>query len=86
MTTTLRCASSTRRVSLLLVSLAAAALAEPSNAQTDRPGVPRFEPDPLWSELLPNHWVTGAVGGVAVDSHDNLCRIERTQRSGHRAP
>jgi DNA-binding beta-propeller fold protein YncE len=34
--------------------------------------VPQFEPDPLWSEALPNKWVTGQVGGLAVDSHDHL--------------
>src|SRR5215470_10405371 len=42
-----------------------------------RERVPRFEPDPLWSEALPNKWVTGAVGGVAVDSHDNVWVFHR---------
>src|SRR4029078_13709735 len=28
--------------------------------------VPVFEPDPLWSQALPNKWATGAVGGIAV--------------------
>jgi hypothetical protein len=44
-------------------------------AQTN--DVPRFEPDPLWSEALPNKWVTGQVGGLAVDSHDNLWVFHR---------
>src|SRR5215831_1944176 len=39
--------------------------------------VPQFEPDPLWSQALPNKWVTGAVGGLAVDSHDNLWVFHR---------
>jgi len=39
--------------------------------------VPVFEPDPLWSESLPNKWVSGQVGGVAVDSHDNLWVFHR---------
>jgi len=47
------------------------------NAQTPRQQVPRFEPDPLWSQALPNTWVTGAVGGVAVDSHDNVWVFHR---------
>ena len=38
---------------------------------------PNFEPDPLWFEALPNKWVTGAVGGVAVDSHDNVWVFHR---------
>jgi NHL repeat-containing protein len=77
MTTTLTWANPTRRVLLLLAGLAAAAFVGPANTQTSRGGVPRFEPDPLWSELLPNNWVTGAVGGVAVDSHDNLWVFHR---------
>ena len=47
---------------------------------TLRPGrqqVPLFEPDPLWSQALPNKWVTGQVGGVAVDSHDNVWVFHR---------
>src|SRR6478736_4798526 len=42
-----------------------------------RPQVPMFEPDPLWSQALPNKWVTGQVGGLAVDSHDNLWVFHR---------
>jgi DNA-binding beta-propeller fold protein YncE len=47
------------------------------DAQTTRPQVPTFEPDPLWSQALPNKWVTGQVGGVAVDSHDNVWVFHR---------
>jgi DNA-binding beta-propeller fold protein YncE len=63
----------------LLVTLGATlALLETSgNAQTNRPQVPLFEPDPLWSQALPNRWVTGQVGGVAVDSHDNVWVFHR---------
>jgi len=39
--------------------------------------LPVFEPDPLWSQALPNKWVTGQVGGVAVDSHDNVWVFHR---------
>jgi len=46
-------------------------------AQANRRQVPRFEPDPLWAQALPNQWVTGQVGGVAVDSHDNLWVFQR---------
>lgn len=46
-------------------------------AQSRRQQVPVFEPDPLWSEALPNKWVTGQVGGVAVDSHDNVWVFHR---------
>ena len=46
-------------------------------AQANRTQAPLFEPDPLWSEALPNKWVSGQVGGVAVDSHDNLWVFHR---------
>lgn len=49
-----------------------------------RPGVqaaaaqaPRFEVDPLWPKPLPNHWVIGAVIGVAVDGKDNVWILHR---------
>ena len=49
---------------------------KPTAAQAGRQ-VPRFEPDPLWSQTLPNKWVTGQVGGLAVDSHDNVWVFHR---------
>jgi DNA-binding beta-propeller fold protein YncE len=57
---------------MLVGRIAQDAMAQPSRAQ-----VPMFEPDPLWSEALPNKWVTGQVGGVAVDSHDNVWVFHR---------
>ncbi len=33
--------------------------------------VPIFAPDPLFFSVIPNQWVSGAVGGIAVDSRDN---------------
>ena len=46
-------------------------------AQTRAGQVPMFEPVPLWSQALPNKWATGAVGGIAVDSHDNVWVFHR---------
>src|SRR6185295_2449022 len=67
-----------RVVALVLsVGVVVASTSLPGGAQTRRPQVPHFEPDPLWSELLPNNWVTGAVGGIAVDSHDNVWVFQR---------
>src|SRR6516165_3141749 len=47
------------------------------SAQGNLHRVPLFEPDPLWSQALPNKWVSGQVGGLAVDSHDNLWVFHR---------
>lgn len=38
---------------------------------------PRFEVDPLWPQPLPNHWVVGAVIGVAVDDRDHVWIVHR---------
>jgi DNA-binding beta-propeller fold protein YncE len=46
-------------------------------AQSGARQVPMFEPDPLFTQALPNKWVTGMVGGVAVDSHDNFWIFHR---------
>jgi len=59
------------------IGVAAALFVGSASAQGSRPQVPLFEPDPLWSQALPNKWVTGQVGGVAVDSHDNVWVFHR---------
>ena len=39
--------------------------------------VPMYEPDPLFFSVLPNRWVSGQVGGLAVDSRDNIWVFHR---------
>src|SRR5258706_4144295 len=39
--------------------------------------VPKFTVDPAWPRPLPNHWLGGAVGGVALDSHDHISITHR---------
>jgi DNA-binding beta-propeller fold protein YncE len=34
--------------------------------------VPSFVVDPAWPKMLPNNWIIGDVGGLYVDSHDNI--------------
>ena len=34
--------------------------------------VPTFAVDPYWPRPLLNHWILGAVAGVAVDQHDHV--------------
>jgi hypothetical protein len=56
-----------------------------SHAQTTVP-IPQFKIDPYWPKPLPQvkgadgqlrRWVTGAVGGVCVDSHDHIFTTNR---------
>ena len=35
-------------------------------------GTPKFQVDPFWPKPLPNHWVTGGIGGVCVDAQDHV--------------
>lgn len=65
---------------MALTSAAACGTSPPNDhtvGQSTGPRVPRFEPDPLWSEALPNRWVTGQVSGVAVDAADNVWVLHR---------
>src|SRR5438876_12054546 len=39
--------------------------------------IPSFKVDPFWPKSFPNHWLVGAVAGVAVDSQDHVWIIHR---------
>lgn len=36
------------------------------------PDAPNYKVDVTWPKQLPNNWIIGQVGGVAVDRHDNI--------------
>jgi len=38
---------------------------------------PKFRVVPDWPKPLPNNWLVGQVGGIAVDRHDNIWIIQR---------
>jgi hypothetical protein len=40
---------------------------------------PEFKVDPKWPEKLPNKWLLGQVGGIAVDRHDNIWVLQRAR-------
>ena len=54
-------------VALLWIGIGAAAAAD----------APKFEVDPIWPKKLPNAWMLGQVGGVAVDANDNVWISQR---------
>src|SRR5579863_2770542 len=39
--------------------------------------VPRYHVDPLWPLELPNNWIIGQVGGLAVDRQDHIWVLQR---------
>ena len=64
-------------VVVVTIGVAVAVLEKAADAQMRRQQVPLFEPDPLFFKTLPNKWVSGQVGGLAVDSHDNIWVFHR---------
>jgi DNA-binding beta-propeller fold protein YncE len=64
---------------VVIAALAAgsAALQRRAAAQASAVLAPRFEVDPMWPKPLPNHWVIGAVIGVAADANDHIWIIHR---------
>jgi hypothetical protein len=39
--------------------------------------VPKFRYDPTFPQPLPEKWAIGAIGGMAVDSHDHIWVLHR---------
>lgn len=53
---------------------------ETAGAFTD--SIPAFTVDPFWPKPLPNNWLMGQVGGVAIDSKDHIWIIQRPKSLG----
>ncbi len=41
------------------------------------PPPPTYRVDPAWPKQLPNNWIIGQIGGLAVDSHDHIWVLHR---------
>jgi DNA-binding beta-propeller fold protein YncE len=64
-----------RVIAMVLVGLATLGVAFSKGKDG---GIPRFEIDPYWpTQPLPNKYLLGELGGVDVDSHDNVWIISR---------
>ena len=50
-------------------------------SKNSTPMAPAFEVDPLWPKPLPNHWVLGSLGGIAVDDQDHIWVLNRGSRT-----
>lgn len=46
-------------------------------ASADTQPVPRFQVDPFWPKPLPNNWILGQIGGLAVDAQDHVWVLQR---------
>ena len=38
---------------------------------------PQFQVDPFWPKPLPNNWLFGQIGGLAVDANDHVWVLQR---------
>src|SRR5262245_21902862 len=43
----------------------------------DRQEIPTFEYDATWPKPLPNNWMTGPIGAMAVDARDHIWIVQR---------
>jgi hypothetical protein len=59
-------------VTLLGLLISAFAAFMPAYAES-----PAFRVDPYWPKPLPNNWILGQVGGIAVDRQDNIWVFQR---------
>ncbi len=41
-------------------------------ANSGQGGAPKYVVDPSWPKELPNNWIIGQVGGMAIDKHDHI--------------
>lgn len=62
--------AATRWLLTLIVALASGILAAAQSA-------PRYQVDPSWPKQLPNNWIIGQVGGIAVDGQDHIWVFQR---------
>jgi DNA-binding beta-propeller fold protein YncE len=58
-------------------AVAAAAVVCEQRVIAQAAAAPRYQNVPLWPQPLPNHWVFGAVSGVAVDAQDHVWVVHR---------
>ena len=66
-------------VAVALVALVAGrAVVSSAGRQASRGAeIPVFEYDPTWPKPLPNNWLTGNIGAIAIDSKDHIWIAQR---------
>ena len=73
---------STKVLGTATAAIAIATLLGAAHAQAadgDGVRVPDFEVDASWPKQLPDNWLIGQVGGIAVDRHDNIWILQRAR-------
>lgn len=65
---------------MLLAGLGLTLGLAPGDVLAKKSQAPNYRVDASWPKPLPNQWIIGQVGGIAVDRHDNVWIVQR-QRS-----
>jgi DNA-binding beta-propeller fold protein YncE len=60
---------------LLCLGVVLSLFSEAKTAVAQEP--PKFKVDSSWPKELPNNWIMGQVGGMAVDRHDHIWVLQR---------
>jgi DNA-binding beta-propeller fold protein YncE len=61
----------------ILLSIGASLLALSVCSLTDAQAPPTYKVDASWPKELPNNWIMGQVGGMAVDAQDHIWVLQR---------
>jgi hypothetical protein len=64
------CSGSLRSFVTVVLMVLALWCTASASAQESKPT--RYEVDAAWPKPLPNNWLIGQVGGLAVDKHDHI--------------
>ena len=61
----------------ILVIAVVCAMTLAAGIAADAPGVPVYKVDAAWPKQLPNNWIVGQIGGMAVDKDDHIWVLHR---------
>jgi DNA-binding beta-propeller fold protein YncE len=64
-------------MALVRFGIASAILLSADALATCAQDAPRYQVDPFWPLELPNNWIIGQVGGLAVDREDHIWVLQR---------
>ena len=64
-------------IALVNFGIASAILLSAFTLATCAQDAPRYQVDPFWPLELPNNWIIGQVGGLAVDREDHIWVLQR---------
>jgi DNA-binding beta-propeller fold protein YncE len=67
----------TRARVLVRFGIASLILLSADSLATCAQDAPRYRVDPFWPQELPNNWIIGQVGGLAVDREDHIWVLQR---------